>query len=392
MKAAHKIEITPNDKQRTYLEKCFGTSRFVYNWALTEWQRQYKDGLKPNAVRLKREFNAIKHEQYPWISEVTKWAAQQPFVNLETAFDRFFRKLAEYPKLKKKSKSKKSVYLTSGSFKVEGEYLKIPLLPSRIKMTEIIRFEGKLTAVTISRRADRYFASFQVEVQEAIIPVEDRSVGIDVGIKNLFVTSDAHVVKAIKPLKSQLAKLKRAHRRLSKKQKGSKNRLKAKAKLQRLYLKISNLREDILHKFTTFLVKHYSIIKIEDLNVRGMLKNHKLALAISDIGIGEFVRMLTYKCKLYGRELLIADRFFPSSKLCSGCGRIKSDLTLKDRIYKCECGMVIDRDFNPTLNLNKLGRAPTEVTPVEMLALQRKIFPYFVTSVVETGIKQQSYV
>jgi putative transposase len=120
-----------------------------------------------------------------------------------------------------------------------------------------------------------------------------------------------------------------------------------------------------------------------------MLKNHKLALALSDIGIGEFVRQLTYKCKLYGRELFFAGRFFPSSKMCSSCDKIKTDLTLKDRIFKCECGLVIDRDYNPTLNINKLGRAPTEVTPVEMVALQLKVFPYFVTSVVETGIKQQ---
>lgn len=387
MQIAHKIEITPNNAQKTYLNKCFGVSRFVFNWGLAEWNKQYKEGLKPNGLKLKKEFNSIKKEQFPWTKEVTKWAAQQPFLNLQKSFDGFFKKKSGYPKFKKRGKTKDSFYIVGSCVKVEGEYLKIPVLDSKIKMTEELRFLGKINSAVISRKSDRFFVSFQMEIPDKKPElIQERSVGIDVGIKSLFVLSDGLIVNSINPLKNKLRRLKRLQRKFSKTKKGSNNFLKLKTKISRLYLKVSNLRKDILHKVTTFLVRNYQIIKVEDLNLRGMLKNHKLARAISDLGLGEFVRQLIYKCKVYGRELVFADRFFPSSKMCSDCGAIKKDLTLKDRVYFCDCGNKKDRDFNASLNINKIGRAPTEFTPVEITALQNKVFPYFVSSIRESGI------
>jgi putative transposase len=391
MQIAHKIEIYPNNIQKTYLNKCFGVSRFTYNWALAEWQKKYKNKENTSGMSLKKEFNSIKKEQFPWTKKVTKWACQQPFLDLQNAFNKFFKKQSGYPKFKKKNKSSASCYIASESCKVENFSLKLPLLKSKIKMSEVIRFNGKINSVTLSKKANRYFASFQLDVTDATKDeLPNRSIGVDIGIKSLFVTSDSHEVQALKPLRNNLRRLKRYSRKLSKKVRGSKNSLKAKTKLSRLHFKISNQRKDVLHKFTTFLCSSYSIINVEDLSAKNMVKNHKLALAISDIGVGEFKRQLDYKSKLYGNVLNFADRFYPSSKLCSACGNKKEDLKLSDRVYSCEkCGLELDRDFNASLNIKKIGGAPTEFTPVEITALQNKVFPYFVSSIVETGIKLQ---
>jgi len=391
MQIAHKIEIYPNNIQKTYLNKCFGVSRFAYNWALAKWQEKYKNKEKTSGMSLKKEFNVLKKEQYPWTKEVTKWACQQPFLDLQNAFNKFFKKQGGYPKFKKKGKPNDSFYISNESFKVENFSLKLPLLKSKIKMSETIRFSGKINSATLSKRANRYFASFQIEiVEQTKKELPQKSVGIDVGINSLFVTSDGHEVCGIKPLRNNLRKLKRYSRQLSKKIRGSKNSQKAKTKLAKLHFRISNQREDILHKFTSFLCLSYSILNVEDLAAKNMVKNRKLALAISDIGIGKFKRQLEYKSTIYGNVLNFADRFYPSSKLCSKCGHKKEDLKLSDRVFKCEkCELEINRDFNASLNLNKIGEALTEFTPVEITALRSKIFPYFASSIVESGIKHQ---
>lgn len=388
MQIAHKIEIKPNNKQKTYLNKCFGVSRFAYNWALAEWQKKYSAGQKTNALSLKKEFNSIKKDQYPWTKEVTKWACQQPFINLQKAFDRFFKKKSAYPKFKKKGK-RDSFYTSCESIKVEVNYLKLPLLKSKIKMTESLRFTDEINSVVFSKRADRYFASFQMEIENPKpVNIPNRSVGVDIGVKSLFVTSDGHEILSVKPLKTKLRKIKRYSRQLNKKVKGSKNARKMKTKLSRLHLRVFNQRSDVLHKFTTFLCKNYKIISIENLTTSNMIKNHKLAQAISDIGIGEFKRQLEYKSKLYANTINLVDRFYPSSKLCSQCGSKKEDLRLSDRVYICSiCNLVINRDYNASLNINKtVGEALTEFTPVEITALQRAIFPFSVTSIGEAGI------
>lgn len=394
MHIAHKIEIKPNNIQKTYLNKCFGVSRFVYNWALVEWKKRYEAKEAPSGLSLKKDFNAIKKEQFPWVKEVTKWAAQQPFLDLQNSFNKFFKKQGGYPKFKKKGRSSDSCYIASQSIKIEGDYFKLPRLKSKIKMTEMIRFKGKINSVTLSKKTDRYFATFQIEILEAEkVKLPQKSVGVDIGIKTLFVTSDGHKVQSLKPLKNKLRRLKRYSRQLSKKVRGSKNSLKAKTKLAKLHFKISNQRKDITHKFTTFLCSNYSVINVEDLSAKNMVKNRKLAQAISDIGIGQFKRQLEYKSKIFGNVLNFADKFYPSSKLCSNCGSKKEELKLSDRMYKCRsCGLEIDRDFNASLNINKIGGAPTEFTPVEITALRSKVFPYFVSSIEESGIKHQNLV
>lgn len=392
MQTAHKIQIYPNNKQKTYLHKCFGISRFSYNWALNAWNTQYKAGLKPSGYSLRKEFNHIKREQFPWVMEVSKTACGQPFLDLEEAFKKFFKKKNSFPKFKKKGKCDDTCYFGSdNTFKIKGFELKLAKLDTTIKMSEKLRFQGKINSVTLSRKADKYFASIQVEIPDKEKEQRpEKSVGIDLGIKHLVTTSDGYQIENIKPLRRKLNKIKKLQRKLSKKQFNSNNFKKAKTKLAREHLKVTNLRKYITHKVTTFLAKNYTKITMEDLNTKGMIKNHKLALAIQDVNFGRFKNVLTYKCERYGTELVFADRFFPSSKTCNCCGEIKDSLLLSERVFKCSCGVEIDRDLNAAININKIGGMPTEFKPVEIQSLRHSVQPYVANSINEAGIRYQS--
>ena len=215
-------------------------------------------------------------------------------------------------------------------------------------------------SLTVSRKADRWFVSFNVELTPERLNAykleNQESIGIDLGINKLVTLSNGKSFDGPKPLKYYLKKVKRLSRNLSKKVKGSKNREKAKLKLSRLHLKISNIRKDSLHKITSYLVENYGVICMEDLNVKGMMKNHKLAKAISDMGFGEFKRQLEYKVKLRNGRVLYVDRFYPSSKTCSECGNKKDKMSLSEREYECEkCGVVLDRDINAAINIRREG-------------------------------------
>ncbi len=277
------------------------------------------------------------------------------------------------------------------------------------KLREKLRFEGHINSVTISQRGDKFYASFSIEISKEeydrthkATTQNNTAVGIDVGLKKALVLSDGIGIEAPKPLKKYLLKLKRMQRQLSRKQhprakddatKVSKNYIKHSKRLNKLYLRTYNIREDFIHKTTSALVKNYEYICLEDLNVKGMMKNHRLARAISDIGFYKFKAVLKYKALDFNRTVIEADRFYPSSKTCSKCGTIKQDLTLKDRVYKCtECGISINRDLNAAINLKnllkeKIGRATPELTPVELTALQDCFNKNnLVTSSVEPGI------
>jgi putative transposase len=257
-------------------------------------------------------------------------------------------------------------------------------------MRENLRFEGKVNSAVFSRTADRWFVSIQVDTTSKFSKCEtENSIGVDLGINKMATLSNEIAFESPKPLKQNLRKLARFQRKLKKKKFKSSNYIKQKTKVAKVHARVGCKRKDVLHKITTYLTKNYLEIGIEDLNVKGMVKNHKLARAISDVGFGEFRRQLEYKALIRGNLVKIHDRFFPSSKTCSSCKKIKEDLTLKDRIFFCEwCGLEIDRDLNSAINLDVRPARP-EFTPAEMTALKKSVFPIFATSIGEPGNKRQ---
>ena len=360
---SHKIRLAPNNKQATYLAKAAGTARFAYNWALAEWQTQYtawKDDNtqpKPNQMGLRRQLNAIKREQFPWMLEVTKNAPQMAIIQLGNAFKNFFAGRAKYPQFKKKGKSRDSFTLTNDQFAIDASRIRIPNL-GLVRMRETLRFSGKILSATVSRTADQWFASITVDTDQNYLPPAENqgTVGVDLGVSALATLSTGEKVAGAKPHRALLSRLQRLSRSLSRKVKGSANRHKAKQKLARLHARIANIRQDGLHQLTTDLTHRFDTIGIEDLNVSGMVKNRHLSRAISDMGFFEFRRQLEYKAGMRGSVVVVADRFFASSKTCSasGCGHKVDKLPLSVREWTCPvCGVVHDRDVNAAKNLQE---------------------------------------
>ena len=435
---SHKIELVPNNKQKTYVRKAFGCARLAYNWGIAEWQRRYKEGEKCSATDIQKAFDAIKGEQYPFVYEVTKYACARSFANLGKAYKKFFEDLKKgvvsYPQFKRKKDYQGSFYFaevklsdTNTNSKVfkkmthnerlKRQYLKVPNLGC-VKMTRRVRFDGKINGVVISQEGNKYFASFSMLITEdeykrthphvACNRKED-SLGIDVGIKSALVLSDGISVDSPKPLKNNLRKIKRLSRQLDKRThartkqerlsgvKKSNNYRKLSLKLANAQRRVANIRRDFTQKVTTILTTHYGQIAVEDLNVKGMVKNHRLAQSVSDVAFGELLRQIEYKSAYNGVTVQKADRFYPSSKTCSVCGHVKHDLKLKDRTYRCDkCGSVIDRDYNASLNLlsllsnTKIGTSRPEFTPADLTALLSRFNRNrIVTSKVETGRQQR---
>ena len=358
---AHKIRLNPTPEQEQWLLKACGVARFVYNWGLEEWRRQYEAGGKPSAYTLKKQFNAIRREQFPWTYEVTKNAVDTGFKNLEAAFRNFFRRVKEgsgkvgYPRFKSRKRSKTSFRMDGCRVKAKGHWVKLEKLDEPINMTEPLRFEGVVKSVTISRdNAGHWYASFHVEMETTPIDHPVASVGIDLGIKTLATLSDGERFENQEPLKSELRRLRRLSRKLSRQQRGSGRWQRTRQRLARLHARIRNRRLDYLHKTTTRIARTYHLIGIEDLNVEGMLKNRRLARSISDAAFGEFHRQLQYKAEWYGGRVVAIDRFFPSSKTCGACGCVNNDLALSDRVWTCHgCGVIHDRDLNAARNIER---------------------------------------
>jgi putative transposase len=351
---AHRIALDPTVEQSIALSRTCGVARFTWNWALAEWNRQYDAGLKPSAQKLKQQWNRIKREQFPWVYDSPKDANQQPFAHLGTAFARFFRKLGRRPQFKKRGQHD-SFYVSNDKFELDGAVVRLPVI-GRVRMREELRFSGKLLSATVSREAGRYFVSFQVDTKVIALPLPQKSLGIDLGLSVAVMGSDGERFEAPKPLKKNLRRLRRLSRRHSRKQKGSQNRRKSARRLGRLHARIKSIRRDFAHKVTTRLIRENQALCLEDLCVRGMVHSRKLARAISDVGWYELRRQFEYKAKMHGRQLHVVPRFFPSSKLCSRCGLLKEDLTLKDRVFRCErCGLEIDRDLNAARNIHTRG-------------------------------------
>ena len=353
---AHKIRMYPTKAQANYLLQACGISRFAYNWALETWKRKYENGEKSSAYGLKKEFNSIKKEQFPWCYEVTKTAAEQSFMDLENAFKKFFKKQNKYPRFKKRG-VRDSFYLGDRFQFVNSKYVKLPKLSNPIRLAEELRLEGRVVSATISRTADRWFISVNVEITQTPFTVRESqdTVGVDLGVSALATLSTGEKIEPPRALQRWEKRLARAQRVFSRRKKGSNRRKKAAKRVAQIHYKIKCCRDDFTHKFTSYLVDNFGTIVIEDLNVKGMMKNRKLAKHIGDRCFGKIRRQLEYKCKLYNRELVLADRWFPSSKLCSVCGEKKDDLTLSDRVFVCSnCDSLIDRDYNAAVNLVNL--------------------------------------
>jgi putative transposase len=359
MQRAHKIRLNPSVEQTQWFLQACGVARFCFNWGLAEWKRQYEAGEKPSAYKLKKQFNAIRREQFPWSYEVSKNAVDSGFLSLDAAFKNFFRRCKNgdakkgYPNFKSKRRSRKSFRMDGSRVRLDGYWLKLEKLGEPINMAEVLMFDGEIKSVTIFEDAGHWYAAVNVEVEPSEHEYPQESVGIDLGIKTLAVLSDGREFENQKLLRSELRKLKRLNRELSRRQEGSGRWNRTKQKLARLHRCIANRRLDYQHKITTEIASTYQVIGIEDLNVAGMLRNHCLALSIADAGFGEIRRQLRYKAEWYGGTLVEVDRIFPSSRLCRFCGWINSDLTLADRIWTCDCGAVLDRDQNAALNIEQ---------------------------------------
>jgi putative transposase len=357
---SHRIALDPTAKQRRYFAQAAGCARFVWNWALDAWDREYKAGGKPSGMKLKKAFNLIKYQQYPWMRNVHRDCHAQPFANLQKAFVSFFKKTGKHPKFHARGRHD-SFYVANDKFCIshDGWAVRLPLI-GQIRMREQLRFGGRIMGATVSRTADRWFISIQVEVEKPERERTDNGIaGADWGLKNaLTITREVdgqttvEEVQAPKPLKSALRKLRRMQRSISRRIKGGCNRRKLIRKVARVHAHVASIRTDFWHKVTSKLCRENQAVEIEDLNIAGMLKNRRLSRAIIDVGCYEFGRQMGYKSKLYGTHLFTSDPWYPSSKTCSRCGAVKKVLGLGDRVFHCDqCGHVQDRDGNASQNL-----------------------------------------
>jgi len=375
MMLAHRIRLVPTADQESHFARACGVARFAYNWALAEWRRQYAAGEKPSEAALRKQLNALKHEQFPWMREVTKNAPQQGIKNLGRAYANFFEDLKKYRREELPWKRVRvPTFKTKGrhdgfradngpdthhpdAVRTNGKRVNLPII-GWVAMREEVRFAGRILSATISREADAWYASFAIEVEhEPDVRIDDTVVGVDLGITALATLSEGSKVAAPKPLRKYLQKLKRLSRSLSRKQRGSRNRAKAKTKLARLHRRVADIRTDALHRLTTSLTRYRTMV-IEDLNVAGMLANRNLSRAIADVGFFEFRRQLQYKAAMAGSTIVVADRWFPSSKLCSTCCAKNEFLTLTERTWTCvSCDTSHDRDVNAARNLARYAES-----------------------------------
>ena len=389
MLKAYKYRIKPNKEQAEMFEKHFGATRFVYNWGLEQKTKSYQEGKKTlTFLGLGSELVKLKKENI-WMKEVNSQSLLASLKNLDNAYTRFFREKKGFPKFKSKYNPKQSFQCPQHcAVDFEKGLLNIPKVKN-IKTVFHRQFEGDIKTVTISKvPSGKYYVSILVEDGKSlpIKPKLDRNdaIGIDIGLKDFVVTSDGDKIANPKYLRKSEERLARRQRKLSVKKKGSNNRNKQRKKVAKLHKKIANQRKDFLHKVSHQIVhKNHGTICVEDLCVKGMVKNRKLAKSISDAGWGMFYNFLKYKSEWHGKNFLDIGRFEPSSKMCSVCGNIKSDLTLSDREWICsKCETKHDRDINASINIRNMaftnqnlvrciGLEQPESTPVEKKALVR---------------------
>jgi putative transposase len=396
---AHLIRLNPTPEQADYFRKACGTARFVFNWALARWKDYRAQGRQVSMHELKQEFNHLKRDRFPWVYNVTKCAAEQEFTNLGQALANYFRKkkAGTLPKLKRRRKDGEqggfphfksgkggygSFYLANDKFSVDGHIVQIPKL-GRVNMTEPLRLAGKIVSATVSYRAGWWWIAITVEMPTQVAQSKPLgAVGVDVGLKALAVVSSGEVIENQKHLVRRLRRIKRLQRALNRKQSGSQNRARAVVRLSKAHFKVACGRKDVAHKLTSRLVQQAAIIGMEDLHVSGLLKNHRLARAISDAAWAEVGRQLSYKAAAAGSQVMWVDRFFPSSQVHHGCGGRKADLSLKERSWRCPvCGQEVNRDLNTALNIRDeavrliTASAVVATSRTEKIACGRRVRP-----------------
>ena len=361
MLLAHKIELRPTQQQADYLDRACGSRRHAFNQLLAHFNQ---DGVKWSKKVANEKYKELRLE-FPWYAEVSQRVTRNTVDDLHNAFSHFFRRVkngekAGYPKFKKRGLHDSFSLREKPKFDVDGRTLRIEKLKTRIKMRQELRFTGTPCQVTISKRAGKYFASILVDTQDYDTKHPDQeSVGVDFGIKDLATCSDGQIFAANQKLKHSLKRLAKKQRALSRKTKGSNRYAKARQAVAKLHYRISNQRLAVLHEVSNYLTAKFKLITIENLNVKGMIKNHKLARAISDAGFGMLREFIEYKAYLRGCQVVIADRFFPSSRKCSvlDCDYTNDNLTLSDREWQCpDCKTTHDRDRNASWNLDNFGR------------------------------------
>ena len=359
-KRAYKYRFYPSDEQKQQLARTFGCVRFVYNWALRlKTDAYYDKGERLSYAALSSALTALKkREEFIWLNEVSSVPTQQCLRHLERAFLNFFEGRTEYPAFKKKRHAQSAEY-TISAFKWDGIHLTIARQskPLDIVWSRPLPDGCKPSSITISKdEADRYFVSILVEEDITPLPVLNKMIGLDLGLKSMVITSDGHTYGNPRFFAQDEKKLAKVQRRHAKKQKGSKNRDKARKQVARVHKKIADRRRDYQHKLSTTIIRENQIVCVESLQVKNMVKNHCLAKAISDVGWSEFIRQLEYKATWYGRTLVKIDKWYPSSKRCNDCGHILDSLPLDVRSWTCpECGVFHDRDMNAAKNILAVG-------------------------------------
>jgi putative transposase len=343
---AHKLRLNPTPEQSNYFMKAAGTARYAYNWAVALWRES--EGNKPTALQLKKRFNAEKPD---WAYDVTKCAAEGAFTDFGKALTNYYVGRADAPTFKKRSKGHFKFKLNNDKFNVVGHWINIPKL-GLVNMAEKLRLQGKILGAVVSREAKWWYVSITVEIPDVYGCARPEQAGIDVGLLHLATLSDGIAVDAVRPLRNLLARIKRLQQLLETKQPGSKNREKLKAKISRLHKRVRDIRHDLLHKLSNWIAQHYGFVAAENLNVAGMLQNHKLALSLSDAALGRLLDLLERKVPEFHGDFVQVDRFFASSKTCAACAHKRADLSLSDRTFVCPaCGFSLDRDWNAALNI-----------------------------------------